>query len=364
VNRYAIEHPELKARKVDGTPVDEFGIHSHGWNLCPAEAKSQRFMREYIGEMLFDFYPNADGVLIESSDYAICHCPRCGPKFYEREFEFVRWISDEVWRRKPEAMIVVFPHYFTGHKVPGLDATAARQPFDRRWSLVFTPHSSHFDAGLIGKARHSLYWSDATVLGTPRGVADAARMAREHGVSGFVPSLEAFSYVAPVAEGGEPWVRGKRYRPLGFDPASEGKMPYDSLPARVQRFAFRTFSNDPELDYAEFERQLAKNFFGEGAPAMAGRDLLELQRIWVRDSNWYWQSPLLEPDFFREHAKRLDWPREKLMEYDRELNTLREIARRHAGAEQPTRKEMSRLASKIVKRWDNARTVPSAAMGD
>jgi hypothetical protein len=69
VNRYALQHPELKARKADGTVVDEFGIHSWGWNLCASKEESQRFMREYISEMVFDFYPNADGLLIESSDY-------------------------------------------------------------------------------------------------------------------------------------------------------------------------------------------------------------------------------------------------------------------------------------------------------
>ena len=47
-------------------------------------------MREYIDEMVFDFYPNADGLLIESSDYAVCNCPECGPKYYDHEFKFVR----------------------------------------------------------------------------------------------------------------------------------------------------------------------------------------------------------------------------------------------------------------------------------
>jgi len=35
-------------------------------------------MREYVREMAFDFYPEADGLFIESSDYAICHCAECG----------------------------------------------------------------------------------------------------------------------------------------------------------------------------------------------------------------------------------------------------------------------------------------------
>jgi len=167
VNRYAIEHPALKASKPDGSPVDEFGIGSRGWNLCPAKAESQRFMREYIDEMVFDFYPNADGLLIESSDYSICNCPDCGPHYYDREFEFVRELSNKLWQKKPNATILVFPHYFTGAKVPGFNVTAAKQPFDSRWGLIFAPHSAHFDAALMAKAKTTVFWSDATALRPP-----------------------------------------------------------------------------------------------------------------------------------------------------------------------------------------------------
>src|SRR5438876_1925356 len=139
VNQYPIEHPELTARKPDGSEVDEFGIYCWGHNLCPSKAESQRFMLEYVREMAFEFYPNADGLLIESSDYAACHCPDCRGHFYEREFRFVRAISDELWTRRHDATVVVFPHYFSGARdVPGLGIAAAAEKFDRRWSLVFT----------------------------------------------------------------------------------------------------------------------------------------------------------------------------------------------------------------------------------
>jgi hypothetical protein len=358
-NRYSIEHPELKARKPDGSSVDEFGIGSRGWNLCPAKAESQRFMREYIDEMVFEFYPNADGLLIESSDYAICNCPDCGPRFYEHEFKFVRELSDKLWQSKPHATILVFPHYFSGAKVPGLDATAAKQPFDPRWGLIFAPHSSHFDAGLMAKAKTTVYWSDATALHTPRDVADAARTARQHGVAGFVPSLEAFSYIPDRPEAGEPWVVGKRHRPFGFDPTAEGKMPYNTLPVRVQRFAYRTFSHAPELELADFERQLGEHFFGTTSSATATADLLTLQRIWSCDSGWYWASPLLDPEFFAAHARRLKWSADKLATHEKDLTSLREIAARYAEAANPNAREMARLAKTVVDRWDDKQTTPS-----
>jgi hypothetical protein len=345
VNRLPIEHPELKARKKDGAPVDEFGIHCRGWNLCAAKPQSQQFMRDYIAEMVFDFYPNADGLLVESSDYGICHCPDCGPRYYEREFAFVRWLSNEVWKRNTNATILVYPHYFTGRKVTGLDAVAAKQPFDPRWGLSFAPHSSHFDAELIAKAKTSIFWSDTPVLGTPRGVADAARTARRHGVSGFVPSLEAFSYVAQGPDGGEPWLIGKRMKPFGLDALGEGKMPYRFLIPRVQRFAVREFSHDPDLAFDEFKRRLGQHIFGAQATMQMVDDLLDLQRIWVHGSDWYWPSPLLDPEFFAHRAKRLKWSKETLNSYEKDLGVLKQIAERN------TNPNIARLAESVVKRW-------------
>ncbi len=351
VNRYPIEHPELTAKKADGTPVDEFGIHCWGWNLCPAREESQRFMREYISEMIFDFYPNADGLLVESSDYSICRCPDCGPKFYEREFAFVRWISDEVWKRKAQALIFVYPHYFTGQKVPGLDAVAARREFDPRWGLAFSPHSSHFNADLIRKARESFYWSDAPILGTPGRIAEAARVARKNGVSGFVPSLEAFSYVTQHPEGGEPGQVGLRRKAFARDTLADGPMPYRALLARIQRFAFREFSHDPDLDLTQFRRDLGKTIFGDAASSGATADLLELQRIFTFESDWYWPSPLLDPEFFLARAKRLNWDSQKRAEYRQSFDILKTITRKYHSSTNSQEREMARLAGEVVTRW-------------
>jgi hypothetical protein len=351
VNRYPIEHPELKAKKADGSPVDEFGIHCWGWNLCPAQPESQRFMREYISEMCFDFYPNADGLLIESSDYNICRCPDCGPKYYDREFAFVKWISDEVWKREPNATILVYPHYFAGGKIPGMDAVAAKQEFDTRWGLAFSPHSSHFKPDLIAKARESIYWSDAPILGTPRRVMEASQAARKNGMTGFVPSIEAFSYVTQHTEGGEPSEVGKRRKAFGMDTLGEGKMPYQALLPRMQRFAFREFSHDPNLDFAEFERRLAKEIFGDETKSAATKDLLELQRVFTFESDWYWSSPLTDPQFFETRSKRLKWPEQKSVDYRKNLERLKETAKKYENSASLGEREMARIARDVVDRW-------------
>src|SRR5436190_21046860 len=130
---------------------------------------------------------------------------------------------------------------------------------------------------------------------------------RKNGVSGFVPSMEAFSYVTQHPEGGEPGQVGIRRKAFARDTLADGRMPYRALLARTQRFAFREFSHDPALDLAQFQRDLGKYIFGYATSSGATDDLLELQRIFTFESDWYWPSPLLDPDFFLARAKRLNW---------------------------------------------------------
>ena len=275
----------------------------------PAKAESQRFIK--FRRIVFDFYPNADGLLIDRPTMRriiptwaallrprVCSCEA----------------SDNLWRRKLGDNLVFHTALVQRFRPRRHGREAA---FDPRWGLIFTPHSSHFDAELMSKAKTTVFWSDATALHTPREVAAAAQTARQHRVTGFVPSLEAFSYIPDRSEAGEPWVVDKRHRPFGFDPTTDGKMPCNMLPVRVQRFAYRTYSHTPELEFAEFERQLGEHFFGARPSHAATADLLELQRIWSEGSDWYWASPLLDPAFFAAHAARLQWSNEKIAAYDR-----------------------------------------------
>ena len=128
-------------------------------------------------------------------------------------------------------------------------------------------------------------------------------------------------------------------------------MPYRSLLARVQRFAFREFSRDPELSMAEFEKRLGKHIFGDKATTQATEDLLEVQRIYTFESDWYWSSPLIDPEFFAPRSKRLNWPKEKLAAYAENLKRLRAIAERHRDGEHAAERELSSLAKRVVDAW-------------
>lgn len=353
VNQYPLEHPHLRATGHSGKPVEKFGIHCWGYNLCPSRPESRRFMLEYVREMAFDFYPNADGLLIESSDYGVCHCGQCRGKFFEHEFEFVRTISDEVWARKPQATVIVYPHYFSGGEVPGLGVKGAARELDPRWTLYFTPHSAHLDAGLIRRAKGSLWWDDSPALHGPEAVQRGARRAKEIGATGYVPSLEAFSFVATHPEEGEQYVVGRRQAPLGMTWLAADRMPYGELSARVNRIAYREFTRNPDLPFDEFKRRLGNKVFGaDGAAAVD--DLLELQRVLAVERTWRQASPVADPRRVRARAERGALKPEDARAYRDAVGRLRGIASRHSGAGQPNRRELHRIAAWLVARWDAA----------
>ncbi|QDV33737.1 hypothetical protein [Tautonia plasticadhaerens] len=350
VNQYPLEHPELRAIGQDGMPVEPFGIGCWGYNLCPSRPESQRFMLEYAREML-DAYPDADGLLIESSDYAICHCRDCGDRFFEEEFRFVRGISEEVWARKAEATVVVFPHYFSGADVPGFGVKAAKLPFDPRWSLVFTPHSARPEPDLIERARSSLWWDDSPARRGPQEIRAGARHAREIGATGYVPSLEAFTFVAAEAEEGQAWLKGKRQVPLGFGWLDPGEPPYDELPMRVQRIAYREFVRNPDLSFERYKEILGLDLFGAASTTQAVEDVLELQAAFNFQRTWCQPSPLTSLERVRAMEDRGELTAEKRAEYRAALDRLRAIEGRHREPRSEGERELHRVAEWVVGRW-------------
>ncbi len=354
VNQVPQEHPDLTAIGRDGRPVAPFGIGCWGQNLCPSRPESQEFMIEYARELALDFYPNADGLLIESSDYAICHCQDCGERFFEREFAFVKRLSEEVWTRRPGATIVVFPHYFSGADVPGFGVKAARLPFDPRWSLVFTPHSAPPEPDLIRRARSSLWWDDSPARRRPQEVQAGARRARALGVTGYVPSLEAFTFVATAAEEGQDWLKGRRQDPMGFGWLDAGDPPYDTLPARVQRIAYREFSRDPDLTFEAFRAVLGRELFGAASTPMAVADALELQAALNADRTWCQPASVACPDRVRALRDRGEWTPPRQAELRAALDRLRAIAGRHREPGPDGERELLGIVRWVLGRWEGA----------
>lgn len=353
VNQLPIEKPELKATGKDGKPVGEFGIGCWGWNLCPANPESQQFMREYVREMAFEFYPEADGLFIESSDYAICQCAQCGPKFFDHEFAFVRDISNEVWARRPDATVVVYPHYFSGAKLrfSFTDATASKQRFDPRWTLFFTPHSAALEPSLIAQARGAWWWNEAPCRFDVASLRDGARKAREAGCSGYVPSLECYSYVPVKTEFGEPWLVGKRQVPFGFGWLKDGANPYRELPVRAIRLAYRELTADPDLSDADLHTRLGRELFGPAWQRAQLDDLFELFRVFNTDRDWSVPGALTTPGLVRDRAEvgRLDEKKRTLLR--EQLARVRAIAARHRDGTVDGAKELHRIAQWLTDQW-------------
>jgi len=350
VNRMSLDHPEWAATGQDGKPVKPFGIHSWGQNLCPAREDVQKFMLEYVKEMALDFYPNADGLFIESSDYAACHCKECGANFFKNEFALVKAVSEAVWEKKKDAMVVVYPHYFTGAEAPGLGVRGAKQPFDPRWTVFFTPHSAHPDADLIRKAKGAIWSDDSTALHTPTEIRDAARRAKKVGCTGWVPSFEAFSYTTTEPEDGQEYLKGKRMAPLGFGWLKDGWQPYDELPARVNRVAYREYARNPDVSYEAFRAALGKELFGSAATAEAVDDALALQKTLFTGRTWWQAAPVASPDRVRAMKAAGQLSAERRGEYRQAVDRLREIEKRYSGRDDVF-SGLHRPAKWVVEQW-------------
>ncbi|MGO9111082.1 MAG: hypothetical protein ACLP9L_17810 [Thermoguttaceae bacterium] len=356
VNQYPREHPELKAIGPDGKPVAEFGIHCWGWNLCPAKAESQRFMIEYAREMAFELYPEADGMFLESSDYAICHCPQCGPRHFDHEFKFVRDISEKLWARNADATIVVYPHYFSGAKLrfAFTEAVATKQPFDPRWTLFFTPHSAAIEPGLIARAKGSWWWNEAPSRFDIAGIRAGAQRARDAHCTGFMPSLECYSYVQTREEFGEPWLNGRRQTPFGFGWLAKGASPYRELPMRASRVAYREFSTNPDLPDDAFHAALGRDLFGPDWQPAQVQDTLELCRVFGTDRDWTVPAPLTTPGLVEARRKSGRLDAKKRVFLRDQLARVRAIAMRHRDATTPGARELARIAQWLSDQWQGA----------
>lgn len=353
VNQYYKVNPKTIASQSNGKPVNRFGIHSWGYNMCASNSESQTFMVEYVREMTRDFYPNFDGLLIESSDYAVCQCDDCGKNFFDHEFDWVRRISNDIWNAQPDATIIVYPRYFVEDAVPGLGVLGSKQQLDPRWSLLFTPHSAHIDKDLASQGKSSMWWDDSTALFGPEDVQRNAKLAQSAGVTGYIPSLETFSYFATEPEEGQQWLQSRQHVPLGMGWLDLTQHPYRELPIRIQRSAYRIYSQNPNASEEQFRSELGREYFEGRANPQSIDDLLTIQEIFAMERTWYQPSPVVSIDRCRAlKAAGLLTSHKKAL-YLASLNKLRAIKERHATSEHETDREMCELIDWVLGQWDS-----------
>ena len=350
VNQMSLTRPPWRATGPDAKTVAKFGFHSWGYNLCPSQPDVRRFMLDYAREMCLDFYPSADGLMIESSDYAACHCKDCLAKFYDHEFEFVTAMTKDVLAKNRDAIVTVYPHYFTGNAVPGLGVTGARHQFDARWTLFYTPHSAHPNAALTKQARGAFWSDDAVARHTPTTIREAARRARREGCTGFVPSLEVFTYIPTEPEDGQQYLVGERQTPYGFGWLKDGQIPYNEIPARVNRIAFREYTRNPDLSDTDFRAALGKDLFGASTIPQAVEDALFLQQAFALDRTWCQSSPVVSPKRVRVMKAAGQLTMKKRTEYRAAINRVREIEARYR-EKGPPFAEMHRVAKWVTEQW-------------
>lgn len=327
VASYAAAHPELAGLDPGGSVHHERGIHDVGMWLCPAHEQSRRFMLEYAREMIFDFYPHADGLLIESSDYGHCQCSYCAQQYMEAEWEFTSTLSQELWQVKPDARIVIYPLYYQRGVV---------QP-DTRYSLFFTPHSAPITPEVMTIPCDKLYWDILFTLG-PTAAANAARIAADHDMQGFIVAMEAFSYTSELNG------RSVTHHPFDVPWLQPGSFPFDDLVPAMMRFSYTYFSRYPHASINDYKAAIVDRFFGDGTRLSDADDLLfvcdELQRfVWFGR-----RSVLVHPEEFEKHYQ----PNERTeadVQYQTTLERFRRIAGRHEGH------ELGRIAQWIVDQW-------------
>ena len=358
-NQYPLEHPELKGLSHDGNFTKISGLDAWGYNLNPWRPESQQFMLEYTREML-EFYPNADGLLLESSDYAVSFCGgECSETYYQREFAFVRKISEELWARQPHATIAVYPHYFNGAEVPGLHVKAAREAFDPRWTLFFTPHSTQIDPELIRRAKSSLYWDPSPSFGRPALIRAAAQQARSAGFSGFVPSFEPWNFVYSGPDMGARTLIGKRSNPFGFGWLRPGELPSRTLLMRMDRLAYREFSQHPDLSMQDFERTLSQEIFNNSASDELLADLLFVDESFFLDRTWDSTAAIASPEYVLERVEQGQLGPAKLRDYQERRQRIAQIAAKYEHASDAPTRELGQISRWITTEWNAS---PSTAV--
>jgi hypothetical protein len=212
------------------------------------------------------------------------------------------------------------------------------------------------EPGLIARAQGSWWWNEAPSRFDIPGIRAGAQRARDAHCTGFIPSLECYSYVQTHEEFGEPCLKGRRQVPFGFGWLAEGVSPYRELPMRAARLAYREYTANPDLSDAALQAVLGRELFGpEWQPAQV-EDTLELCRVFGTDRDWSVPAPLTTPGLVESRRKsgRLDAKKRAFLRD--QLARVRAIAARHRDAKTAGGRELARIAQWLTDPWQGANT--------
>jgi hypothetical protein len=84
-------------------------------------------------------------------------------------------------------------------------------------------------------------------------------------------------------------------------------------------------------------------------------DLLFLQACGFEGADWFAPALFLRPTELKRRAGREKWSDERIQSYLTRVERLREMAQHHSSSDLPSERELSRLASLIVRKWDDAK---------
>src|SRR5207248_6584426 len=105
-----------------------------------------------------------------------------------------------------------------------------------------------------------------------------------------------------------------------------GKEPYEEILTRVNRIAYRAFTQNAELPFDDFKRLLAKAVFGESATPQTADDLLFLQESFFLNRSWFSASPMVSPALLKGKLEMGALSAERLADYNRRLDQIAQIA--------------------------------------
>lgn len=206
------------------------------------------------------------------------------------------------------------------------------------------------EPALIAQARGAWWWNEAPCRFDVANIRAGARKARDARCSGYLPSLECYSYVVSKTEFGEPWLVGRRQIPFGFGCLKEGENPYRELPVRATRSVYRQLAANPDLEDGELRARLGRELFGPDWQSSQVEDLPFLFQVFDTDRDWSVPGALTTPGLVRNRAehKRLDDKKRALLR--EQWVRVRAIVDRHSDATGGG-KELHRIAQWIVTQW-------------